>query len=342
MRWFERLTGIVESSGEQVRHALTLVDETIITPDGRQLVCGSLETASVAELRRMVGDAESRSSRSTIREVVADVRRLYVDPANEHALFQVASQFNLLEMISPQVTPDDGISDYELDRTQGPTCAICCGAGTIYRNYFVELDGQRGQTADRQIDCASDLGELLGNVGDRLWQMQNGYLFASARGLEEVSQRLASADEAMLDRYRRALRIGLQWRTGVTIDDCEHLVSQAYCSAVPVAYSDHPPNAWEPFARLVLEAAYEATFCAAAINQARHGSSKLFLTLLGGGVFGNRGDWILDAIARAFRQHRDSGLDVAVVSYGRSNPDVVELARQLDSLDGPPDNLLHL
>ncbi len=52
-------------------------------------------------------------------------------------MFQVASQFNLLEMISPNVTPDDGIGIYENDPTQGPACAIACGAGTIYRNYLV-------------------------------------------------------------------------------------------------------------------------------------------------------------------------------------------------------------
>lgn len=30
---------------------------------------------------------------------------------------------------------------YEFDRTQGPACAIACGAGTIFRNWLVPLDG---------------------------------------------------------------------------------------------------------------------------------------------------------------------------------------------------------
>ncbi|MCK5683507.1 hypothetical protein KAJ27_05280 [bacterium] len=51
-------------------------------------------------------------------------------------MFQVASQFNLLEMVSPGVTPEEGVGRYEHDHTQGPACAIACGVGTIYRNYF--------------------------------------------------------------------------------------------------------------------------------------------------------------------------------------------------------------
>ena len=55
------------------------------------------------------------------------------------------------------------------------------------------------------------------------------------------------------------LRIGIQWNTQVTLNDSKHLVTQAYCSALPVAYSHHPSTLWAEFARLVLEAAYEVT-----------------------------------------------------------------------------------
>ena len=39
---------------------------------------------------------------------------------------------------------------------------------------------------------------------------------------------------------RQLLRIGIQWNTQVTLNDAKHTVSQAYCSALPVAYSHHP------------------------------------------------------------------------------------------------------
>ena len=48
----------------------------------------------------------------------------------------------------------------------------------------------------------------------------------------------------------------------------------------------------------------------------------MYLTLLGGGVFGNPTAWILDAIERSLRLFTDSGLDVVIVSYGRPNPEL--------------------
>ena len=52
-------------------------------------------------------------------------------------------------MISPNLTPEDGVTCYQNDRTQGPACAIAAGAATIYRNYFVPLSEDFGQTSAR-------------------------------------------------------------------------------------------------------------------------------------------------------------------------------------------------
>jgi hypothetical protein len=43
-------------------------------------------------------------------------------------------------------------------------------------------------------------------------------------------------------------------------------VSQAFCSALPVAYTKVPHDRWHSFALLVLEAAYEATLLARVRN----------------------------------------------------------------------------
>ena len=117
----------------------------------------------------------SKKGRLTVRQVVGDVQGFHTELSNSGALFQVASQFNLLEMVSPTVTPEEGVGIYENDRTQGPACAIAAGAGTIYRNYFVPCNGQIGQSADHQIDCLADIGKSLNNTQNRLWRMQNGY-----------------------------------------------------------------------------------------------------------------------------------------------------------------------
>lgn len=327
--WFKQLMGFAEESPEQVRAQIEVSGTSMKSlANGRVFTCGVLETPSLGTLRERVRSVGRPAGKISLRQVVANVQHLHSDPANAGALFQVASQFNLLEMTSPTVTPEAGVDRYEHDHTQGPACAMAAGAGTIYRNYFVPLEGQVGQSAERQIDCLADLGAALGNDGQRLWQMQNGYALASHSGLLEIGARLRAASEAELDALRARLRIGVHWRTQVTLPGAGHLVSQAFCSALPLGYSDHSPELWQEFARLVLEATYEATVCAAILNALESGNNRAFMTLVGGGVFRNDQAWILAAIRRALALYPDAGLDVAIVSYGAAKPEVQQLAQE--------------
>jgi len=317
MSWFENLTGCVGESHESVREHLFIDGRRLHSRlNGKSWLCGELETQTLAQLRQRVRNIKYDLAPISVRNVVGNVQHLHLNRANENAVFQVASQFNLLEMTSPRVTPECGVGIYEHDFTQGPACAIAAGAGTIYRNYFVDINGRIGQTADNQIDCLSGIAKLLDNSKHRLWKMVNGYALPSADGLEEINRKLESMDEAALDDVRQALQIGLHWDTQVTLGDASHTVSQAYCSALPVAYTNHTKELWAPLAKIVLEAAYEATICAAILNVDRNRNNRLFLTRLGGGAFGNNPDWITNAISRSLELYSDSGLDVAIVSYG--------------------------
>ena len=319
--WFEALTGFKEESPDQVRSNLTLRESTLVSRvTGRRMEAGRLEIPTLQQLRGRTTQHAAGNGRLTLEEVVADVQALHLSAEAEGALFQVASQFNLLEMISPSVTPEQGITSYIDDATQGPACAIAAGAGTLYRNYFAPVNGRIGQSADNQIDCLADLGEALGNTDFRLWRMQNGYALPSEEGLSEVDKRLQEASDAERDRLRGKIRVGLQWNTEVTLRDTGRLVTQAYCSALPVAYSPHASERWRNFACLVLEAAYEATLAAALLNWMQTGNNRVYLTLLGGGAFGNANDWILTAIGRALTQFGNQPLRVMIVSYRAPNP----------------------
>ncbi len=329
MSWFETLTGFPETSPSQVRQNITVDGETLTSNvNGKAMVYGRLETPSVAELRERVKSVLPGSRNISVREVIADVQALHTNVSNAGSLFQVASQFNLLEMVGPEVTPEKGVGIYENDRTQGPACAIAAGAGTIYRNYFAPVNGKIGQSASNQIDCLADLGRELGNTDNRLWKMRNGYTLPERSGLIEISNRLQASNENELDELRKLLRIGLQWNTQVTLNDCSQKVSQAYCSALPVAYLDHPGDLWEDFARLVLEASYEATMCAAILNWQSTGNNRVYLTLLGGGAFGNETNWIMEAIKRALKLYENWNIEVGIVSYGRSKNEVRKLTEQ--------------
>jgi hypothetical protein len=54
----------------------------------------------------------------------------------------------------------------------------------------------------------------------------------------------------------------------------------------------------------------------------------LFLTLLGGGAFGNDKAWIIAAIQRALSLYENVELDVAIVSYASPNPDIQPLVTE--------------
>ena len=150
-------------------------------------------------------------------------------------------------MVAPHITPEQGVARYENDLTQGPACAIACGAGTIYRNYFVTIDKHTGQTADKQIDCLADFAKALPLTETPLWEMKNGYALANLAGLQFIKNYINSLNAANYEALKGTLRIGLQWNTEVTISPQKQLVSQAYCSALPVAYSFIDGHYWIVF-----------------------------------------------------------------------------------------------
>ncbi|MCS3754988.1 hypothetical protein GGP79_002969 [Salinibacter ruber] len=169
--------------------------------------------------------------------------------------------------------------------------------------------------------------------------MENGYALASDAGLRRVGEQLRRMSATEKDRLRSRLQVGIQEETEVTLLreaalsieaalseeaaplEAGHAVTQVYGSALPVAYSAAPAELWVPFAKLVLEAAYEATLRAGIQNRKRAGGWTTYLTLLGGGAFGNRPEWIIGAIRRALNACRECllewPLDVAIVSYGQ-------------------------
>lgn len=332
--WFEQLTGFREKSPTQVRKNISLSGNILTSRvNKRQFSPGILEIPSLGELRSRVLSAKMPTSSISVREEIADVQDLHRNKNNSGAFFQVASQFNLLEMVSPEVTPEKGIDRYDQDHTQGPTCAIAAGSGTIYRNYFAKVHGKIGQSADNQIDCLADIGSYFGNTDKSLWEMKNGYALATRKGLETISRAIESMNETELNTLRERLRIGIQWNTEVTIGNSGHTVTQAYCSALPVAYSRFPLDLWATFAQTILEASYEATICAGILNFLKTDNNTLYLTLIGGGVFGNPTDWILSALHRALQRYIHVGLDIVIVSHARSNPHIQKMVQTLQFED---------
>lgn len=334
MDWFERLTGFREDGYGTTQTRLEVIGDRLRSKvNGRDFGIGQFELVSLGSMRDRAHAAGGRSGRLKVGVVQGDVRRLHQNEAFRGALFQVASQFNMLEMVGPSVTPEDGVTRYQFDPTQGPACAIAAGAATLYRNYFTRVGNRIGQTTSHQLDGLADIGAALseqtGQPVEALWEMRNGYALCRKAGLEAIGHHLAALTPDGLDALRRKLLVGLH--RDVEVTDApgpdRPVVSQLFCSAMPVAYSSLPPRLWEPFASLILESAYEATMWAAVDNAERGASNVVLLTRLGGGAFGNHDDWIDSAMRRALRLASVFDLDVRLVSYGPPSTGMLDIAR---------------
>lgn len=322
MDWFEKLMGFKEREYSDTQQRLTQ-EGTLLrsSANGKSYDAGTLELVSLQTLRDRVGEVDGAARRLKFSTAVGDVRKMHASQECAGALFQVASQFNLLEMIGPDVTPEAGVGRYEHDRTQGPACAMAAGAATIYRNYFVPVQGAIGQTRDRQLDGLAAIGNALSQALDipcaTLWSMRNGYAMCPRSSLDAISRHLGRLDKESRDALKGDLRIGVHSHVEVTDSTTPgQRVSQAFCSALPVAYGSVPAVHWEPFARLILEAAYEATLWAGVLNARSGGSNIVLLTRLGGGAFGNEPAWIEDSIRIAVDKALQFDLDVRLVSFG--------------------------
>jgi hypothetical protein len=316
--WFEQLFGFAELPYEQTQARFELEGVELRSKvNGRCFVAGRFSTPSLGWLREATRG--SCPGRLRVRhEVIGDVLELHARAENEGAMFQAASQLNCLEFAGPEEVPEDGVTQYDDDPTQGPACALAGAAATVVRNYFAVVDGQVGQRRDRQLNNLDEVQARLGPAGQCV-EVRNGYTFSDAARLGHLAVALAAQDREEL---LAALKIGLHAGVGVTFarrfvePARSQRVSQAFCSALSCGYTGGTQELWAPLAQIVLDAAYEATLWAAVFDAEQgHGSRKVWLTALGGGAFGNDRRWIADAMARALARASDRDLDVRIAHY---------------------------
>lgn len=332
MSWFNDIFGFDESTYARTQanfYAEGPLLHTRVLPS-RTFHSGILTLPSLAELRKTVCGLEvNRGDGIKLSSLIADAYELHGRPEAKGALIQVASQFNLLEMPDELTPPEKGITDYQHDYTQGPSCAMACAAATVFRNYLVSVGTQTGQTQTSQLNTLADMDRAIGIEGIR---MQNGYALLSPDTVLDIGRHIESLDEPSQDRLRQSLRVGIHSNTEVTIPGVpkSQRVTQVFCSALPVAYHHSPRKDWAPFASLVLEASYEATLLAAAINYHQTGNPVVYLTMVGSGAFGNDVSWVVSALRRALYLVRHYSLDVHLVSYQQVPVEIASLIREFD------------
>lgn len=363
--WFEETFGFKEYSSPTKTTAMFKCEylqrkEIYLTslPNKRVFHVGRFETPTLAQLS-MTAETEKATWRSerahqyplspvkqfndyglSFTHEIGDVRTYYTPskctttPLSDSlihstTLFQIASQFNCLEMASPDVTPSSGISQYFHDKTQGPISSLMCPGAIVYRNYLEERD-VKGQCRT-QLDCLDAMASVLDNAKNKYFKMQNGYCAPIGDGVARLSKRITQTQEIaqtsdddknkekekkiITDAYY-ALKVGIHWNTQVYAHPNIH-VAQLFCSALPLAYYEEvSKDDWEPFARLILDSLYEATLtCAVILAYERRERIKVVLTCVGGGVFGNKHEWICAAITKSLNKFRSEPIDVILLHY---------------------------
>ena len=114
--WFEQLTGFTEQGAAQVRQMLSLEKDVLASrANGKAFQVGHLVTPTLAELKTaaaaVMQSSTFKAQSISVQEAIADVQSLHKDPQNAGAFFQVASQFNLLEMVRLTIHSQGDVSD---------------------------------------------------------------------------------------------------------------------------------------------------------------------------------------------------------------------------------------
>ncbi|CAE7743106.1 unnamed protein product [Symbiodinium necroappetens] len=328
--WFEEAFGVPEGRYKDMRNDFEAAAGLLICKStGKMFQAGTLRTPTLASLKAQLDAARQdghgdyyHAGALNFENATSDSLSLYQDPKNANAVFQVCSLFNCLETTDGH-QPEDGITHYCSKATQGAASAIACPAAAFFRNYFVHSTGQGA--SGRPVDLLEELGNVVQNSKNGYWTMKNGHCLPRVDGsIARLSQRLATNHE-LEHQAREAVQVGVHWETEVW--QMSHQVCQVLCGALPVGYLKAVrSNDWSVFAKVVLQAAYEATLTVASCLAAKRGARvKVFLTAVGAGSLSNRVSWIASALERSLEEFASEPLDVVLVHFAAPQVDFEEL-----------------
>lgn len=222
-------------------------------------------------------------------------------------MIQAASQFNYLEMPNPGATPSFGITRHYMcdPRVQGPRCATATPGATWLRNWFLT----RCNAERQQYNGLRAVIEEL-NAGGRRVKMENGYALADVDLREPLAAR--ALDEMVEEKLKIAFSVDAEVltidRPGGAPAGGRGYVANAWCSAVPWVTTGEQKRLLA-LGKAVLKASYKATLLGALAHQ----MDVVFLTSVGGGVWGNSTDMIADAINGAVDEAGRWGRSLEVV-----------------------------
>jgi hypothetical protein len=220
--------------------------------------------------------------------------------APDGAVFQLASQFNGLEAVSAFVAP---VASYLSDSTQGPRGAISALPGTLLRHYQApdEEGGRFVQSTRHSLNLLSSV------LPEDMAEVIAGYLTSDGiSDPEAVAERLDDQFENLLVALHDRIEVcyGLDW-SGPIRSPAPH-IAQVCASTLALGRYSHKPlqgEAWSSIIRSLQRAAYTGAILSAFELDA----PLLVLTMVGGGVFHNPRELIIEALSNSIRECADYG-----------------------------------
>lgn len=285
--------------------------------NGKVYKAGTLALPTLASLRARTTEGSGGSSgRLSVLCGVndlskVDVGHLQAQPENRNAVFQVASNFNGLELMNMY---DDRamteVGHYIHDRTQGPFASISAAPGLLMRHYYPFCHPDLPVSRWRQQYDGPQI-ELLGKTP---LKVVNGYISLQAEDLEKP---FSEGDIKVCN--HRDIQVtfgGVRGSEHAVVEDPNQTVDQVFTATADLMGTNRhlfaqSPDEMESLVKKLLLAAYEGTLRSALDA----GRARVYLTLIGGGVFANPAGWIVDTILSQVPLIVDSGLTVVVNTY---------------------------
>jgi hypothetical protein len=274
-KWFEDVLGFEE---KDFNYSLEEI------PSNIREKMGNFEQQSILELKKTF-ERKKKKNNSHIKLVVR-YRNSYSHEisfdtsaiqfySKENAVFQVASNFNCLEIPRAEYNPFNGyfLTKQMTDNTQGPSASGGTAFGSILRLI---------KHKEKRINLLEDT-PLIANNGKLKYSENKNFKKFNPDLIKIGLQKNVEAN------FLRLPQIFKYNQNGVKINQV--FTSTCICN-------DSTPN---DLSRILLEKAYEGTYLCAIITQA----PTLILTLIGGGVFNNSLSLIIEIIMKTHEAYEE-------------------------------------
>ena len=272
-----------------------------------------------------------------------DIISLISKPKYNGAFVQVASRFNCLE------GKGRGVSHYTDSRqgfAQGESVATATLPASIYRYYFLSskkindsginllqsvIDKKDMKYGLPTTDCYTsianyDWGKQSDNEEDKEWwrSIRIGLHTEVTPILTDISPKgPANVEARITNNHGQQVTLVLTSALNLSNSRIGHIANLNKAKGKKKEKINTKENL-ETFAKGCLMASYHYTLSAAS-QRVKDTSSrqKVLLTMMGGGVFENKTQWIVDAIQKSLEAHRNNSIDVILILYTTPEQDIM-------------------